>query len=105
MPLPSQGQALCFCGFFLGNVEKGENLILTLIGLLSGLNSRKISNYPFDNYSLHIAPQAEKSTSGRKTATNQRHTHASHYLLGDRLACDGPHWLRKAHGSSPAGPG
>ena len=68
VPLPSQGQALCFCGFFLGNVEKGENLILTLIGLPFGLNKRKISNYPFDNYSLHTAAQAEKSAQRQKSS-------------------------------------
>ena len=52
-----------------------------------GLN-RKISNYPIDNYSLHISPRAQKATGSRKPAAEQGRTHASHYLLGDRLARD-----------------
>lgn len=48
-----------FLWIYLGRWEKEGNLILALMGLAFGLNSRNISNYPTDNYSLHISPQAQ----------------------------------------------
>lgn len=69
-----------------------------------GLN-RKISNYPIDNYSLHISPRAQKATGSRKPAAEQGRTHASHYLLGDSLARDSLTGSGKLGGSSPAAQG
>lgn len=90
-----------FLWISLGRWEKGGNLILTLTGLPFGLNKRKISNYPIDNYSLHISPLAQTSAQQQKTATHQGCTHANHYPLGDRLACDCPCWLRKESWTPP----
>ena len=69
-----------------------------------GLN-RKISNYPIDNYSLHISQWAQKATGSRKPAAEQGRTHASHYLLGDRLARDSLTGSGKLGGPSPAAQG
>ena len=46
-----------------------------------------------------------KQPSSRKPATDQGCTHASHYLLGDGLGCNGPTGSGKLGGSSPAGQG
>ena len=67
-----------------------------------GLNNRKISNYPIDNYSLHISPRAQKAAGSRKPASEQGRTHASHYLLGDRLARDSLTGSGKLGGPLPA---
>lgn len=95
-PSPCTRSRPVFLWIPLGRWEKGGNLILTLIGLPFDLNKRKISNYPTDNYSLQFHHRHRHQPSSRKTATDQGCTHASHYLLGDSLACDSPHWLREA---------
>lgn len=60
-----------------------------------GLNNRKISNYPIDNYSLHISPRAQKAAGSRKTRLRARRTCkplSTWRQAGPRQ----PHWLREA---------